>query len=903
MSLANLSEDEFRLGLSAFEGMLAGQVGRQGATAEAEVLGRVESMVPGFSVAYNQHLAAQRDIVDTIRFGNLVKKDGGYSSWYSGARIAKGEWPAYKTILESRLNQTGIDGIDLSTSRILSRCANPKEPGDRRKGLVIGHVQSGKTANYAGLIAKAVDAGYRIVIVLAGMYTNLRAQTQLRLETDLRVNDASDKFGVAWSLLTGKNEDIAAENNVGFLSSSGNVAIMVVKKHETRLASVAKFLRDIPDDTLRNRAVLVIDDESDQATPNTQSDRALVSTINQRVRAIWKEVLTGTYVAYTATPFANMFIDPNDEADMYPDDFAMVLPAPEGYMGAESFFDVSQVADNEDDEEIYGLSRVVSQDDADILVPRSRNITSYEPEITESLDDAIRWFILATAVRQIRIGHAVHSTMLLHTSHRVLAHQLLKDVVASFAEGLALDRNGEEQAFRKVFAQEIDRATHLRGEEVIPQWHEIWKTTSEILGRLTVKIDNGQSSDRLLYPDDDPQFVIAIGGGTLSRGLTLEGLVVSYFLRTSNTYDTLLQMGRWFGFRPHYQDLARVWVGPGLLEDYAHLARVEREIRSEVAVLESEGKTPRELAIRVRNHPGRLQITSPGKMSNAMVVHAGLGGSRRQTIYLDRSVTGAERSQSAARGLVRSATDRGLRPITQGSGARTRASQLISGLTNDEIVRFLGEYWVASTDPWLQADAMREWLEGYGQETQWNLVLISGPKALGEFEYSSGIVVGAVNRAPLAERYWTPDRLPDKPPADSDVVNIRALMSSADSILDLRILHEHDLLADPDDHLDSVDTNDVASVRRVRNSLAPGTGVLLLYVVSKESKPRASSKTRRDMAGSAHLIGLGVVFPHAEDEEEGEFFAVDVQQPLSDDDADEPTVFEDHEGDFVQGHE
>lgn len=904
MSATTLPEDEFRLGLSAFEGMLAGQVGRQGAAAEAEVLGRVETMVPGFGVAYARHLAEQRDIVDTIRFGSMVKKDGGYTSWYSGPRTAKGEWPAYKGVLQSKLTESSVDGIDLSTSRILSRCANPKEPGDRRKGLVIGHVQSGKTANYAGLIAKAVDAGYRIVIVLAGMYTNLRAQTQLRLEADLNVNDASDKFGVAWSLLTGQKEDIAARNNVGFLSSTGNVAIMIVKKHETRLASIARFLRDIPEDTLRNRAVLIIDDESDQATPNTQSDRALVSTINQRVRDIWKEVLTGTYVAYTATPFANMFIDPNDEADLYPDDFAMVLPKPEGYMGADSFFDVVQDADNEEDEEIYGLSHVVDPEDTDVLVPRGRSMSTYEPEITESLDDAIRWFILATAIRQIRTGAPAHSSMLLHTSHRVAAHQLLKDVVASFTDGLALDRADEEEAFRSVFVQEVDRATRLRDGEIVPSWDEIWGVAAENLGRLTVKIDNGQSDDRLIYPDDSPQFVIAIGGGTLSRGLTLEGLVVSYFLRSSNTYDTLLQMGRWFGFRPHYQDLARVWVGPGLLEDYAHLARVERDIRSEVAVLEAEGKTPRELAIRVRNHPGRLQITSPGKMSNAMVVHAGLGGSRRQTIYLDRSEAGAAKSQTAARELVSSATARGLEAFKQASGVRsTRASYLIPGLVNEEIVKFLEQYWVASTDPWLQPAAMHEWLESYGATTSWNLVLISGPRALGEFEYTPDIVVGAVNRAPLAERYWAPDRLPEIPPAGSDVVNIRALISSSDSVLDLQILVDRGLLADADDDLANVDTNDVASVRRVRRMLAPSTGVILLYVVSKDSKPRATSKTRRDMGSKEHPIGVGIVFPHAEDEEQGEFFAVDVRQPLSDDDVDEPTVFEDDEGDFIPGHE
>lgn len=902
MSSSPLSEDDFRSGLGALEGMLASQPGRKGSAAEAEAKARIELMFPGFGIAYDIYLQDQRNIIETIQIGNLVKKDGGYSSWYSGPRAAVGEWPAYRETLKSRLPDSAVRAIDDSTTRILSHCANPKEPGARRKGLVIGYVQSGKTANYAGLIAKAVDAGYRIVIVLAGMYTNLRAQTQLRLETDLNVNDAKEKAGVAWWLMTGKDTDIGPKNTVGMMASTSNVAIMIVKKHESRLANVARFLQDIPDETLRNRAVLIIDDESDQATPNTKSDQDLVSTINRRVRDIWKEVPTGTYVAYTATPFANIFIDPSEEEDLYPDDFAMVLPKPDDYMGADSFFDVNQDADHAEDEDIYSLSHLVSQDDADVLVPHGKDIESFEPAITDSLSDAIRWFILATAVRQLRTGKVAHSSMLLHTSHRVRAHQLLKDAVAGFTEGMALNRDDEEEEFRSVFDQEIDRAAHLRAAEEAHTWAEVWEKTKEIIGHVTIKIDNGQSDDRLTYPDDEPQLVIAIGGGTLSRGLTLEGLVVSYFLRASNTYDTLLQMGRWFGFRPGYQDLARVWVGPGLLDDYSHLARVERELRSEVAALEAEGKTPRELAIRVLAHPGRLQITSPGKMSNTIVVHAGLGGSRRQTIYLDRSRAGALRAQEAARTIVGAAVGRGLTHHIQATKSRTTsASQLFVGLTNNDLIKFLEHYWVADSDPWLQPSAMQDWLELHGDAVTWNLVLVSGPGRLGQFTYAEGIDVGVVSRAPLKAEFWTPDRLPTSPPCGSDIVNIRALMSSTDSLLDLRILADSCVLEDPDGLLDSADTNDVTSVRRVRQALAPSMGVIVLYAVSANSQPRPSSKTRRTMDAQEDLIGLGVIYPHAEAEDDGEYIAAEVRPTLSDDDVDaEVSTLTDTEGDFVE---
>src|SRR5699024_7641296 len=188
---------------------------------------------------------------------------------------------------------------------------------------------------------------------------------------------------------------------------------------------------------------------------------------------------------------------------------------------------------------------------------------------------------------------------------------------------LALDVDNQELAFKSVFDEEIDNAAPLRGGQSVPKWDQLWPVAAEILANVVVKIDNGRSDDRLIYIPGKPQTVIAVGGGTLSRGLTLEGLVVSYFLRSSNTYDTLLQMGRWFGFRPGYADLVRVWMGPGLLDEYAHLASVERQLRDEVEEMEKEGRTPREFAIKVRSHPGRLEITGKNKMTAAQLVRAG----------------------------------------------------------------------------------------------------------------------------------------------------------------------------------------------------------------------------------------------------------------------------------------
>jgi hypothetical protein len=906
MAGQKLDERQFQTALGAYEGMRRARVGELNQdVAHREVLRQVEQIFPGFADAFSAREEERRNEVKNIRIGRLIRREGGFAGWYSGPNTSMGEWPDYRTHLEkSGFPSAAVSSIDKATTRILSGCANPMSPGDKSKGLVIGYVQSGKTANYTGLIAKAVDAGYRIVIVLAGMYTNLRVQTQLRLQKDLGMDEVSDSASLGWWPLTSATADLGRDISTGPLSNPANVAVMVVKKHEMRLANVARFLESIPSDILRRRGVLIIDDESDQATPNTQAARDLVSTINQRIRSIWAAVPTGTYVAYTATPFANVFIDPADSGDLYPDDFAMVLPQPEGYMGSEAYFDVSENADREEDEPVHQLAHEVPEEEAAILAPKGRDLSDFDPVMTHSLAHAVRWFVLATAIRELRAGRSQHSSMLVHTSQRITVHQLTKDIISDFIKRTSFNIDEQESEFRDVYDSEIDRASGFREGESVPAWAETWDRAKAVLARVTVKIDNGASDDRLVYSDEETETVIAVGGGTLSRGLTLEGLVVSYFLRSSNTYDTLLQMGRWFGFRPGYRDLVRVWMGPGLLDDYAHLARVERQLRDEVATMEEEKRTPREFAIRVRAHPGRLEITSPGKMNAADLVHFGLGGTRRQTIYLDTSPAGVERGQRAARNVIESARSR-TAPIVAPSGRSSKGypTLMFPGLENEDVVRFLRDYWVAPADRWLQPEAMEGWLDAHGQGATWNLVVISGPGGGADgFEIADGIRVGTSSRAPMAPRYWDQSRLDADLPAGADLVNIRALMSSADYLLDLKILAEHGALAgDVADRIEEVNSREIGLMQAEREDIAPHTGTLILYAIDAHSQPKKDSTTRVAMDAAGTIIGLGVVYPPAKTEDRSEYYAVAV--PEATDDEEGPITPKDDEDDFRPSEE
>lgn len=859
-----------------FEALQAQQSEKDPETRDAELLANFAAMNPDFPAEYSAHLKAERERIEDLVVANSLVGDRKRAAWYSGPKASKGIWPVYRTRLESRLPGEAVLAVDESTSQILAQCANPLERGDRRKGLVVGYVQSGKTANYAGLIAKAVDAGYRIVIVLAGMHSNLRAQTQARLDGDLQLRELKDG-GLAWYPLTDVDSDIAPTNPVSPVGNHGNTIVMVVKKNEKRLANVLAYLKSISrkdPKMLLSRAVLIIDDESDQATPNTKGAKNLVSTINQRIRDIWAEVKTGTYVAYTATPFANIFTNPNEKSDLYPDDFAVVLPRPAGYMGADTYFDTASV-DDEDGVSADALARTIPDEEAAVLAPAGRDLTDYDPSITESLAAAIRWFLIATAIRRIRTGKAEHSSMLLHTSHRVEAHARLRDTVVDFLKEIALDGDRRQQAFKATFEAESDRAAEFRDDEMMPPWDEVWRSVEDVISRVQVRVDNGTSDNRVSYPDDDPQTVIAIGGGTLSRGLTLEGLVVSFFLRTSNAYDTLLQMGRWFGFRPRYRDLARVWAAAGMLDDYAHLALVERELREDIAVMIGEGMTPQDIAIPVRAHKGRLQITGAGKMDFVDLVHTGLGGNRRQTIYLDRSPAGIERAHGAARAFVARAVSSAAR-TTAGMKSGGASSYLFEGLPHADLVAFLEDYGVFSVDAALQPEAMKKWTGEHGDGKSWDLLLLSGPAANNStFAYTPDHVVNVVSRTPLSIE-WDKSRFEEEIRAGADVVNIRALMSSGDSTADLTILDRHNLLDEQTSAgLKALKKSDAQAVKSFRRTARPESGLVILYAVGKDSSPATSSaSTRAPMNAPDHLIGVAVVFPPAAFERDGDHYAV-----------------------------
>lgn len=871
--VVELTEDELDVATAFYELLCAkAGVAPDSGPAANRALKTVERSYAGYGTYRNRMLKKQTNEIENFKYGSRLRSQGVKQSWYAGPLKHQGVWVDYRKIIEGTLPLKAVKDLDQSTNQIMNACANPRELNSKRKGLVVGYVQSGKTANFAGLIAKAVDARYRIIIVLAGMHNNLRSQTQARLIRDLNLSEGGSTH-LSWLTLTNEDSDFfpgAVSSNA--LSSSSNVAIAVVKKNSSVLKRLNDWLGAIDEDTRVELPILIIDDESDQATPNSQLRQRHISAINKRIRELWKVTKTGSYVAYTATPFANVFIDPNDPDDLYPDDFIFALPEPEGYMGASAFFDAEEDPESPSDTDL-ALAIEVDDYDATVLTPQPPSIEDYDPYVTESLAEAIRWFILATAIREIRQGEK-HSTMLVHTSHRTDAHDRLSDVIYGFVQDLWVRRNGEESSFRKVFEEHAERVSDF--DATWPEWCHVWdRVTTSVLSRVNVVVENGKSEERLSY-SDGIQNVIVVGGTTLSRGLTLEGLTTSYFLRTSAQYDTLLQMGRWFGFRQGYDDLVRVWVAPGLLEDYEHLSRVESDMRERIEIMSKEDRAPREMALPILVHDGRLKITGSNRMVAVREAQVGLSGSRRQTVYLDRNLKRIRASQNAARDLVAQALVHTEGKWLEGSGSRP--SLLLPDVPSSDLIQFLEGYWVSKADTWLQPKKFTDWVTKYSSKLKWNLVLVSGAEsAYSTFDFGHGLEVGTVIRTPLDEEFWEPER-PEELPPDSDVVNIRALISGNHQVLDLKILDENGLLSpEQSAELQSKNASRKADARALRKSILSGQGLVLIYVIDKDSRPLHSSKTRAPMRAEDHLIGISVIFPEVSNEDPRTFYAVEIE--------------------------
>ena len=622
---------------------------------------------------------------------NSLTDDTDHIAWLDQEYTDQDEWPfwsRYKRYLlgDQGLPPESVERLDEITQDILSRLEEPGREGawDRR-GLVAGQVQSGKTGNYIGLIAKAIDAGYKLVVVLAGVHNSLRSQTQSRLDEGILGFDtrafrlafkAEDSSRIGVGRLAGPRLYVnsftsSAENgdfqlrvaqNIGVAPGGADPIVLVVKKNKSILTNLFKWATELTKEKnpetgefkVRGIPVLVIDDEADHASVNTKPDDPETdpTAINGLIRKILNTFDRTAYVAYTATPFANIFIDPDAEhdawgKDLFPRSFIVNLPAASTYVGPERVFGLREDVANAI-EEVEPLPIVRHVNDYETWLPdRHKSSDQVAGELPPSLRHAILFFLMSGAARRVRGQQQKHHSMLIHVTRFTAVQRQVADQVADYLDDitrrLAYGEGGNpilrEQVQHLYETDLVPTSEALAATDLgalvgpPPTFEELWTELHETAVKTRVRVVNGTSADALEYIDQSQGVsVIAIGGDKLSRGLTLEGLTVSYYLRASRMYDTLMQMGRWFGYRPGYLDLCRLYTTRSLSGWYERITAASAELQREFDAMAVLGRTPEDFGLRVRQLPDGLMVTSPTKLRKAQRLRISFSGQISETV-------------------------------------------------------------------------------------------------------------------------------------------------------------------------------------------------------------------------------------------------------------------------------
>ncbi|WP_066250523.1 Z1 domain-containing protein [Neobacillus drentensis] len=699
---------------------------------------------------------------DIIKPPPVMRPDNG-KSWFSPEMISGSFfWTRYRQYLTQIKGwpMESVEAIDDTTNEIMKSLGNPQsmDPFDKR-GIVLGFVQSGKTANFTGLINKAYDVGYKLIIVLSGIHNDLRAQTQIRLNQEVigTVDKEGKPIGVGQIYQTTADHIITSwtteENDIssqhGGIRNLNSPTLMVVKKNKTVLESLRDQLiyhrklhgLDIP--------VLIVDDEADQASvdtsdPNKDEDP---KTINRLIRQLLEIFSRKAYAGYTATPFANLLISTEaatseEGNDLYPKDFLVGLPKPKDYCGPEEFFNVEEDAEDKRP----SLIRYLRNEDTEIFttIKKKADADKFE-EVPPQMREAILAFLLTISIRNLRGQRKTHNSMLIHTSRFKDVQSNVKDEVARTFESISnqIQYNPKSKVLdeiMKLYEEDFQPTTKdWPGEVIIFSWNEVYEELRVVVDIIKVFEINGNSKDALAYNQykEDGLNVIAVGGDKLSRGLTLEGLSITYYFRNTLMYDTLMQMGRWFGYRKGYMDLCRIYTSEEIASNFEHLAIAMVELREEFDRLAEMGKTPSEYAVRMLSHP-TMTLTSPLKMRNAISSNIIYGGTLQQTRLFGTDEQFYKANMKATESLVNNLT------FVKTNFGKGKTSYYVDTDVKAEIVKeYLSKYETKGTKA--VSGLMRDYIglaNENGELLNWTVAIVEGDPGdrtgIGQYPVSLG---------------------------------------------------------------------------------------------------------------------------------------------------------------------
>ena len=759
-----------------------------------------------------------------------------------------------------------INSIDFETEAILKNMENPLRTNFDSRGLVVGYVQSGKTANFTALASKAADAGYRFIIVLAGIHDELRQQTQIRIDKELTGHNNLNLKGsfVEWNefeetkrwfnltsagWLDGKETGEFSGKGINkfkdvFLNKKRPV-IAIIKKNVKILERVIKWMSDSDENDRINVPILIIDDEADQASIDGNSNKQDIidpAKTNAKIREIINLFERASYVGYTATPFANVFIKHDSEHDIYGDDlyprnFIYALPEPQGYFGTKRIF-------HDDLDELFVKM---------LANPKNEKLyISNKGEITDDLVESIISFFIGISIRQLRGNFDSPMSMMINIDHRVSQMKIVGGTIEDYVLGTLpkyINKVDVEKIYENYIVNSKKLNEMLESDNKFFDKNLIINTTIKNIKEKIVKIRilNSSNEDKLDYAKEPDMKVIAIGGNKLSRGLTLEGLMITYYLRESKQFDTLLQMGRWFGYRKNYEDLVRIFTSEKLWKQFKDLAIVELEFRENIREMISEDKRPNEFAIGVKQILGLLP-TAQNRLGSAILID-NYGGSQV-------SVTRLALEKTNEIDINIKNTFSFLSDISNNYKAKRKnedfkiTSLIYKKIKSNLILEFIKDYIIANNEDGLSLDFNKENLIKYiidqnkiNNLLEWNLGVISlnTNELDGTIALPNKIIIKPVVRA----------RLKTEPV--NGAYNIKGISDKMDRRIDL-----------PSDAVDEFD-----------NRKYP---LLLIYFIDKDSKPKQENSTTRvplyDGIKSSKIrnpVSYSIIFPKNEISKSGTY--------------------------------
>lgn len=680
------------------------------------------------------------------------------------------------------LDRASLDKLgDITLPNLMNCLGNPKEKLSKQRkryGLVLGDVQSGKTSTYSGLICKAADAGVKVVILLAGITENLRQQTQERIEedivgltirTDNFHNNQPTNVGVGtlpgWEnkvttfTLYEDDFNMARAKSMSSIGSQKSIVLFVVKKNVPVLTHLHEWLtgsnQHLNADGKLPYSLLLIDDEADNASINTKDSTLDPTATNRKIREICEVFMDSNYVGFTATPFANIFINPETDeemvtADLFPKDFIYVLPTPDPYIGAQKIFGQPSKEHPNYGSCSYMLDNCYITDIKELTNAEIHNLTeqqlnegpiyfkhqkTWRGQLPSSLIESVRCFYLANAIRDLDINQQLAPrTMLINVSRYVGVHSYLKKEIDQLVTNdykeirinfsVDHDKNVKNELY-----MELHRLFEIHYSSCGHTWEEVGAKNSLLRGeKPKVIVVNGTKESREDTPDykRNPSLrLIAVGGFALSRGLTLKGLSTSYFYRNTSTYDVLMQMGRWFGYRPNYEKVCRIWITNTSANWYREIAEATEELKSELAHMQSLELTPRDFGLRIRRDDTALEITARNKMRKAgkYEIRTTFWGDVFETPYFSTSILDNNINLDVTRSWLKKLSDEVAIP----QKVKGFSSYIIRNVPANDIISLLGEIRTSNKNlKFNKTNISRFIADNKDNLIKWDVVIVGG---------------------------------------------------------------------------------------------------------------------------------------------------------------------------------